>query len=401
MKRFYKLSFLVYGLGLSSLFFADMIISRAFSAEDISDWARFRSLVGIAAVIPLVGLDQVLVRSPAASAQILRLLLVQVPVLGTCVGFALAWTGVIAELWLGAGLAIGSASSLVVFQYFRSHHYQLLSQLAQQGWKIAAFGAVSLMLLTGWRCDLLTLGVALLAGVTVAMVAIIYVLPPSRIRPQQPESVRVHYAIGSRFMVTALMLALSVYAEQLIVIRLGNKFEAALYFTSAVYFLFFPTFFNGYLAFLMGPWVRDRHDRFVATIRRRWLVILVGTAGYSVLFNLIGAGLWQAISPSVGQIDSGLQVLFLAMAFVRSLYLLPSGYLGIFGMPREHSRLIVFQIVAVLPVMGLFFILRAFGFELVHSVAAASVLNWSLRTIIGYTMIAIVTSRRKQDAHDG
>lgn len=396
-----KFGFIIYGFGLVLLMFTDMIISRAFSAEDISDWARFRSLVGIAAVIPLVGLDQVLVRSPAASAQVLRLVLVQVPVLGICVGFALAWTGLIADWWLGAGLAIGSASSLVVFQYFRSHHYQLLSQVAQQGWKIAAFGAVGLMLLTGWRGDLLTLGVALLGGVTVAMMAMICVLPPSRMCPQQPESVRAHYAIGSRFMVTALMLALSVYAEQLIVIRLGTEFEAELYFTSAVYFLFFPTFFNGYLAFLMGPWVRDRHDRFVATIRRRWLVILVGTAGYSVLLNLIGAGLWLAISPSVGQIDSGLQVLFLVMAFVRSLYLLPSGYLGIFGMPREHSRLIVFQIIAVLPVVGLFFVLRAFGFELVHAVAAASVLNWSLRTIVGYTMIAIVTERRKQDAYDG
>lgn len=394
MTSFLRPSLLIYTIGLGSLFLTDLLVSRFFSHADIADWARLRSLVGIAAVVPLIGLDQVLVRSPAASAQLLRLLAVQVPLLGLGVGFVLEATGLVSHWWLGAGLTIGSAASLVLFQYFRSHHRQVLSQFAQQGWKVAALALVAVMAATGLRGDLVLWGVGLILVTDLLAAGAVVALPPEKLHPQVPARARAHYAIGSRFMVTAMMLALSVYAEQLVVNRLGSSEEAALYFTSATYFLFTFSFFNGYLAFLIGPWVRDRHDRFIALVRARWWAILAGAVCYALALNLVGWALWQLLGPSIGAVDRGLQLLFLWAGFARTLYVLPSGYLGVFGMPRQHDVLILLQVLTLAPVIALFLALRADGVDLVHSVAAASALNWSLRTVASSSMTSVVVRRR-------
>ena len=397
MNRFFQPSFLLYATGLGALFLTDLLVSRTFLPGEIADWALFRSLVGIAAVVPLIGLDQVLIRNPAASAQLLRLLTMQIPLLSLAVGVVLQRAGLVSHWWLGTGLAIGSAGSLVLFQYFRSHHRQALSQLSQQGWKITFFALVAVMAVTGWRADLLLLGVALILLLDVVMAGAVLILPPEKLHPQEPTPARTHYAIGSRFMVTGLLLALSVYAEQLVVNRLGSSEEAALYFTSATYFLFSLSFFNGYVAFLIGPWVRDRHDRFIALLKARWWAILATAAGYAVALNLAGWVLWQLVGPSVGAVDRGLQLMFLWAGFARTLYVLPSGYLGVFGMPRQHDVLILLQILTLLPVIALFLALRAGGIDLVYSVATASALNWSLRAIVSFSMIGVVARVRARE----
>lgn len=393
-----RLGFIVYGAGTVFLLLADLLVSSLFSHDDISDWALLRSLIGISAVLPLIGLDQVLVRRPAASSQLLRLLAFQVPVLALVVGAVLSLSGILADWWLGTLLALGSAVSLIQFQYFRSHHRQVLSQLAQQGWKIAAFAVICLMVATGWRSNILVVGVLLILAANIAMAFAMVRLSPSRLHEQNAEAVRDHYAIGGRFMVTALLLALSVYAEQVVVTRFGSSEETALYFTSATYFLFPISFLNGYLAFLIGPWIRDRHDRFVGILNARWLIIGAVAAVAAVSLNLLGWALWQAVSPSAGKVDPVLQALFLAMAFLKTLYSLPSGYLGVFGMPRQHDWLILLQIAALLPVVALFLALRWVGVELVHCVAMASTVNWLLRTVVGYTMTVKIVRLRSEGA---
>jgi hypothetical protein len=383
-------AFIIYTAGVGAMFLADLLVGRFLSHVEVADWSQLRSLVGIAAVVPLIGLDQVLVRSPAASEQLLRLLALQVPLVGLAVGIAMQAAGLVSDWWLGAGLAIGSAVSLVQYQYFRSHKHQVLSQLAQQGWKVAALALVAIMVATGWRGDLVLWAVGLMVALNIIMAAAVAVLPPDRLHPQVIQPAGMYYAIGSRFMVTAIMLALSVYAEQLVVNRLGSHDEAALYFTSATYFLFPVSFLNGYLAFLISPWMRDQHQRFITIVRTRWWLIVAAAATYAVALNLLGWSLWILVSPSVGGVDRGLQLLFLWAGFTRTLYLLPSGYLGVFGNPRQHDKLVLLQLISLVPVAALFFALRLQGVDLLLSAAAASALNWSLRTFAGFFMTGAV-----------
>lgn len=389
-----RVGIVIYGLGLSSLLLCDLIISRFFDLHVVAEWALFRSLVGSVALIPLIGLDQVLVRSPENSTQLFRLLALQVPFLSVLVGACLAYWDVLPNVWMGTALAAGSAASLALFQFFRSHHRQALSQFAQQGWKIAVLLAVLLALSTGWVPNLILLGIVLLLVCDAVTVAFVMKAPPWKMRTQVEAPVSVHYAIGLRFMVTALLLSLSVYAEQLVVNRLGTVAESALYFTAATYFLFPMSFVNGYLAFQIGPWVRDRHDLFLSMLRSRWWQILLASSAYAVVMNVLGYALWHVVGPSVGAVDTGLQMLLLLTGIARTLYLLPSGYLGVFGRPRQHDVLIAFQLVCFAISIGTFIALQRLSFDLVHSVAAASAVNWVCRTLAGFIMTAVVANSR-------
>ncbi|WP_372921946.1 hypothetical protein, partial [Roseovarius sp.] len=67
MSKNIRISATLYAAGLTSLLLADILSTNYLTPAGIADWALFRSLVGISAVLPLTGLDQVLVRSPQSS----------------------------------------------------------------------------------------------------------------------------------------------------------------------------------------------------------------------------------------------------------------------------------------------------------------------------------------------
>lgn len=371
----------LYIFGLAALLQCDILVTKSFSAEKIANWAEIRSLIGICGVFCLVGLDQVLIRSPQSSARLLKLLAVQVPLLAIIVGGVVYWMGFLGSWPIATLLAAGIAGSLVFFQYYRSHGFRLLSQMAQQGWKILALGIVLLLVLTGADIplDALMIGALLVSTGSVALIALY--LPPSKMRDQEPEPTGDLYAIGSRFMVTSLLLSLALYAEQLVVNGLGGAEDGAKYFTHATYFLFPITLVNGYFAFLIGPWVRENHARFVDLFHNRAWTIGLAAFGYAAIVHLIGWMCWKLIAPSIGDPDPVLRAVFYVTCVARSIYVLPSGYIGVFGKPRQHDKMIVWLLVIFALVIGFFFALdKGLGISLVYAVAIASSANWLSRT---------------------
>ncbi|MEM7519723.1 MAG: hypothetical protein AAF307_01695 [Pseudomonadota bacterium] len=380
----------VYAAGLMALFAADFVVSVLLTDGQIAEWAVLRSLIGITAVIPLIGLDQVLVRSPQSSGRLLRQLLFQVPPLGLLVGVILETLGFVAHWWLGAGIAMGSAGSLIFFHYFRSHREWLLSQVAQQGWKLAMLAVILWLAYSETQASLVLLGIALL--LVTDLFALFFVLrkPPARLHRQMPERIRVLYSIGVRFMVNGLFLALSVYAEQLVVNALGSTQQAALYFSCATFFLFPFSFLNGYIAFRIGPYVRDKRASFISNLRQYRWTIPIGVAAYSVALNMFGWLGWTLTNPSVGDLDHGLQVIFGLVGFVRVLYVIPSGYVGVFGKPKQHDLFILLQVLSMAAVVVGFLALREVGVPLLYAVAISSGANWALRLLVGLRVMWII-----------
>lgn len=389
------MSLIIYALGLMSLLAADFAVTKFLDPADIAMWAQVRSLVGIAGVLCTVGLDQVLVRSPQSSARILRIVAIQVPVLAAIVGTVIVALGFLSNWWVAAGLAAGSSGSLIMFQYYRSHYHPAKSQFSQQGWKIAVFAAIAAMIWQGtvWPLDRT---VVILLVICVGLAALgAFRWRPSGLHAQDPRPKRAIYAIGSRFMVTSLFLALAIYAEQLVVGRLGTDTQSALYFTHATYFLFPISVANGYFAFKIGPWIRDNHNRFVAQVRDRIWLILVTALIYTAAVNAVGWIGWWVISPQVTGPDPMLVAVFAFACFMRTLYMLPAGYIGIFGRPRLHDLMIAGQVISAILVVGLFWLTYGPVWGLLHAVAIASALNWALRSLVATgTMLMILRDRR-------
>ena len=91
----------VYVLGLGALILSDILVTKYFPPDDVALWALVRSLVGIVGVFCVVGLDQVLVRSPQSSKRLLSVLSIQIPLLATIAGIFIWQLGFIDSLLLG------------------------------------------------------------------------------------------------------------------------------------------------------------------------------------------------------------------------------------------------------------------------------------------------------------
>ena len=386
---------LVYVSGLGSLLLLDLIITAVFEGSVISDWGGLRSVIGIAGIFCLVGLDQVLVRSPQSSKKILKAIFVQVPILAVIIGWGFSYFGFVKNWFLGGVIAAGSAMTLVFFQYFRSFSLNLKSQLSQQGWKIFALLTVLLFLALDFQIELGAV-VAVSIWLSILLCLFFYIKSlPENMMAQNAESLSDLYQIGIRFMVTSLMLALTVYAEQLVVNHYGGHQNGALYFTHATYFLFPASILNGYLAFLIGPWVRDNHDRFLGILKKRWPLIVAFSAFFALFVFSAGSFFWSVIGPSVGVPDTILQIVFMVSVVARTLYTLPGGYLGVFGMPGDHNILIVGQLVIFATVLALFFFFKEVeGVLIVYLVSILSALNWVMRTALSFSMVSVIARRK-------
>jgi hypothetical protein len=389
------ISILIYGSGLVALYLADLLITSSFSDEIISSWAEIRALIGLSGILCLVGLDLVIMRSPQSSARLLRLLAVQVPLLAVPVALVVHGAGYLSSYGQAYWLAVASAGTIALHQYFRSHHQRSIAQLTQQGWRIAIFAVIVVLTFAPDAVEIGTMVVSvMLAGVLMA-VAVAVVKRPSRLLPQHPEPIGALYRISARFMVTSSLLALAVYAEQLLVIQVGTTADSAYYFTHATFFLFPISVLNGYAGFLLGPWVRDNHDRFVSVLWLRWPLVLLAIVGVALILNGIGHLGWRIMSPNVGDPSMSLSLIFALCGVMISLYQVPSAYNGVFAQTYHHDALILAQFIALGCAFGAFLICNAgLSAPVVISVAVASLVNWSLRTGLGMVIVALIVRSR-------
>ncbi|WP_144389516.1 hypothetical protein [Pigmentiphaga sp. NML080357] len=391
---------LIYGFGIVSLTGVDVVVTKFFGVQDISDWAEVRSLIGLASILCLVGQEQVFMRSPQSSARIFKALSLQIPLLATIVGWGIWALGYVSSWIYGIFLVAGAAVALAVSQYFRSHRLLIQSQIAQQGWRVLALVAFGFMAITGVRVPVDPLVTGLVVGVAITLGLLTMRHAPSSLSRQDPEPSRALYAIGVRFMATSLFLASAIYAEQLLVNGVGTAEEGASYFAHATYFLFPASAVNGYLGFVIGPWIRDHHDKAIAlTEHKKWLIGAASVV-YALAANIIGWIAWKVVSPSVGSVDVVLQGLFFCTCVATTLYTFPSAYNGIFGQPRQHDFLILAQVLSLIAAGGLFSVLYGFAnLPLTHAVAIASSVNWIGRVGSGFWMVRIISSYRRSN-HD-
>jgi len=388
-------SVIIYGFGLAAFYLCDVLVASSFEPDVISSWAELRALIGISGILCLVGLDLVIIRSPQSSARLLNVLIVQIPVLAVLVALAVHGLGYLDSYLQAYLLAIGSAGTIALYQYFRSHHQRSMAQLIQQGWRIVMLGILTALIHAPSVVGIGTaVVIVMLTGVAVAA-SVAFVRQPSRFCVQDPEPVGALYRVGVRFMVTSTLLALAVYAEQLLVLQVGTTEDSARYFTHATFFLFPISVLNGYAGFLLGPWVRDNHDRFVAVLLQWWPIVIGGLAGVALALNAIGHLGWRLMSPSVGVPSLELSLIFAACGMMISLYQIPSAYNGVFASPKHHDALILAQLLALGCAFGAFALFRAgLSAPVVVSVAVASLINWTLRAGFGFAVVAVIARMR-------
>ena len=381
----------VYLCGLGALLLSDIIATKYLSTQDISTWAEIRSLIGICSVLCLVGLDQAFVRHPESSRKLFKALTIQIPLIATAISIVAFVSGLTKDILSIIGLCIGSAGALALFQYYRIHNFKSASQLAQQLWKIFALLAVVVFALKQQSISLSnSIAIAMIGALALTAAP----LTLERFRPQKnltSTSMASLYAIGLRFLITSLLLSLAIYAEQLVVSYFGGKEYSALYFTHATYFLFPISVANGYIAFNLAPWIKNNHAKFTNTLQNNKLKVLAIVVFYAILTTLAGWLAWIALAPAISQPNALLILLLFTISILRTLYLFPGGYFGVFGKPSHHDKLIRLQIFSLLISMIVFcLVFYGLAVNILYSTAVASLTNWLLRTISGFSIIKLI-----------
>src|SRR5690606_1965449 len=133
---------LIFVIGRGMYFGSDLLVTGFLDPDQVVEWAEFRSVIGLAGLFCLVGLDQVLIRSPQSSARILSVLAFQVPLLAVPVSIVLAKLEFVRSPSVAFLLALGSAGTIALFHYYRTNRLMIMAQLAQQGWVVVAFFAI-------------------------------------------------------------------------------------------------------------------------------------------------------------------------------------------------------------------------------------------------------------------
>jgi len=300
------------------------------------------------------------------------------------------------DTWLISVLIVFcAAASSALFQYYRSHYKAVLSQISQQLWKVLALLALTVAVIYEWPLDIDVMVFTVMLINVILAASIVFRYRPVGLAQQSPETITSLYSIGFRFLATGLLLSLSVYGEQLLVNRLGGQEQGALYFTHATYFLFPASVLSGYFSFLIGPWARDNHDKYVGFMRERRHYIFVGTFLYSALVNFVGWFAWGVVSPVLESPDIVLQVLFFVICFFRTIYMWPGAYVGIFGKPKEHDVLVGGHLLALLvAIVALCFLIQGKWLEMVYVIAISSAVNWTLRAAAASSVTRIIIKNR-------
>lgn len=386
----------IYLAGLGGLFFSDVLVSKFFSSGDVAAWSKVRSLIGVLSALTLLGIDQVFVRAPRSHRLLFRILKIQLPVTSVILGVCVVAIGFVSSYWVAILLAFSSGLSMVLFQYCRAIKRNVISQLAQQLWKIVLAGYVGLKAVSDTALD--TAEIVGLMCFSIALVALCSKLVKSQVGDSVSgdliDSVRGVYRIGSRFVVTATLLSLAVYAEQLVVNLYGSVDDAANYFRHVTYFAIPISLVNGYVAFLVAPWIRDNYDRFVNYVSRYRAQGILCLLGYTLLCHLLGWAGVYITSSMVAGVDLLLAGAFLFSCFFRTIYMIPAGYLGVFGTTSQHDKLIAMQVGALLFSVLLFVLLKSIGVAVIYAVCLSSTFNWIIRTLAS-VIVAIRIHRER------
>jgi len=383
----------IYGSGLLALIITDIFISTTMPPEAISEWARIRSVVGIAASICLIGFDSVILRLPHATRKILLILAVQIPVLGLGLGYLTYQLGALPSFWASVGFCISISVITTGFQYFKTFNKRCLAQLVFQVWKVAilitvlgcAFLSVEVRLTQSPSLAITSLAMILFAAGVVAVV--FFDLRQTAMR-HRFESTGILYGFGLKYMVSTLLLALALYAEQLLVAQLGTVAQSANYFIHATYFLFPITLVGGYATFILGPWIRRNFAQFQHNMRFRKIYILLVSGLIAWLCNRLGLACWYLVSPTEAPPDENLQIIFFCVSVMRMMYTIPSAYLSVNGSRQQHNTFIMGQILSTIAIIAIFILAYpSDAVSLPVLVGCLSMLNWTLRNLAAYVSV--------------
>lgn len=382
------ISFFIYCLGLISLTLIDVFVTRFYEKSQISIWVNIRSLFAICSIFVLIGFDQLLIRRPDWILKIKKIFTFQVVILSFLVGCVIFILDYVSNIYLSILFVIFSTLTYFFFQIFRLNNNFIYAQLVQQLWKILTFIFVVLI----WFFKIqITLDVIVVF--TLFLTFILAILMFKKVNYSNFPQINVNffelYKYGVRMMVASLLLALSVYGEFLILGFFSNYSIQSYYFSHAVYFLMPVTILNGFFTFQVGPWIRNNGKKYIALLKKNFLLGFLLLLIYILVIQFLGLIAWYLIFGNILDINYKLSLIFSFICFFRTLEVFSSSYISFFANISFQDKWLLGQGLILTLSFLLFYIFYDLR-SVIFFVAFASLLNWIGRALFGFYLMKYV-----------
>lgn len=381
-------SLVTFFIGVGAMYIANVLITRNATEALTADWATLMSYMMVGGSFALFGFDQQLIREPQAAKLIAKTAafnITLISIFGGLIGYKFGYTP---SFFIGVFVIVGFAVSALCFQWWRTNLHMTAAYLANGTWRLAFLIGVMILFVPKQAALSDILIGAFLVGFIVLIILFFLLKPRKDLISIHSDITKVKdvYIIGSSYFMAALSLAIASYGESLVVRTIGSTADVALYFKSLVLFLFPGVMFNQYVAAVVGPTLRQNEARAVGLLRKyKWFIALALLLIWPVLI---------ASGYVLGKIIYGdfftplpLAALLAFTACMRLLYILPSNFVGITA-DKKQLRLIsacYLGFALMFPLMS--WGLAKAGLAVIFAVALANLVNWTLRTMAGLSIV--------------
>ena len=381
-------SLIIYILSVGSYFFVDIYISKNFEIMQVANWAYLKSILFIAVVFVLLGLDKSLIRHPGFFKNYTKYLPIQIPVLALVISYFFYYLQSQLE-FVDIFFPVLLLSILMAFQAaYRSFLFFSLAQVAANLWK--------LMFLLFIVCsfsffDVKNISLILDMSLAVVLIYLIYKemgMKFLKVESTKFETVEGKEALtdGAYFLFHAILFNVAISIEQILLNQqqLYDK-SAQLLAHSAVYLPMIIAL-NGFLGFFIGPMIRNRGLVRVSEFKKT--VSYYSLFGIVLIFLSYGLGTlaFEFLFEEKYEIDKLILIFVLFVGFLRYLYVVPSSIIGMLGSSKVLKMSFLYYFLSTCIYIISFFLLLEFDVDKFEAVLLAGMIHWFLRVFFGFIL---------------
>ncbi len=381
MSHRYKLllSFVIYGLGLSSILLADIYVSATLSADEIASWASVKSAVFILGNFLMLGFDQVIVRHKERLKVFYKKLFVQVIILSFLVVGIYVYTSTLDD-YIFLLLSVISFSIIQIhYAIYRAERYLILSQLTTNSWKI-----VLLITIVISSSPVLSFAISLtLLSVYILVNFLRCDYPNYKPNVESDGEIKEYRLEGFAFALHNLTMVLAVYGEQFILAFYDLKDLASILFSHFAIVTPIALSINGFLGFYLAPKMKadvnfDREKLTLYVKKVTFFSLLITFASVSLAYVT-----FDFIYPSRVKQDE-LFFLFGLVCVIRGIYVCSSSALGVYADKKTlYKTALINGFVTLLYILMIIASISILSTnDILIGIISCSILNWLSRLLV-------------------
>ena len=394
------ITILIYLSGMLSLFLVDFIVVRYESTETIANWASIKSVVMIGGTISLLGMDQVMVRVPQQALGILKRSYFQLVITVSIYCLVIFTIGLLKE---GLSLAIAVfavALSTLHFGYLRAHFLLILAQIVTNGWKILFLIFLSISIFFELKLNFSIIYIASIS-IILSLVFIFHKNTSESNTNDSSENILEQFGLGARFFISLLTLNLSLYLEQVLLNAGGHTKESSIYFSHFAVILPLFMLFNGYIGFVLGPYIRRNTEKFDSLLIRFWWVSPLFALSLGIFSYFISKTIFIYFLGDKSTFLPYLAIIVTSIGILRIIYILPSSYLGVIAPKKYLDKFIIINSLSIMVLISSFYLIYRYTNDALFAIAYASLMNWLIRSVYGNYLVWSVWKTRNLGFKNG